>query len=110
MPSCNYAYDLAVYIGNWPAVRTYPWQQLLKARAIENLAYVVGINRVGIDGLGTQYSGDSLVMNPKGYVMKRAEKGKEEIFTQILTSKELIDFREEFNAGLDWDAFVLQDL
>ncbi len=105
-----YAYDLAIYIGNWPAVRTYPWQQLLKARAIENLAYVAGVNRVGIDGFGTHYSGDSLVMDPKGYVLKRAEKGKEEIFAQTLSYEALVDFRTKFNAGLDWDDFVIQGI
>lgn len=106
----NYAYDIAVYIGNWPAVRTYPWQQLLKARAIENLAYVVGVNRVGIDGQGNKYSGDSLVMDPKGYVLKRAEKGKEEVFAQTLSYDEIMEFRKQFDAAQDWDEFEIKGI
>ena len=53
-------YDLLMYVANWPAPRAEAWRQLLRARAIENQAYVVGVNRVGTDGAnGVAYAGDS---------------------------------------------------
>ncbi len=57
-------YDLAIYVANWPAPRSLHWQALLTARAIENQAYVAGCNRVGSDGNGCHYRGDSRVINP----------------------------------------------
>jgi predicted amidohydrolase len=59
-------YDLLIYIASWPEKRRYAWQTLLKARAIENMAYVAGVNRVGKDGNRFVYSGDSNVLNPLG--------------------------------------------
>jgi omega-amidase len=56
-------YDLALYVANWPSARAYPWKTMLRARAIENLCYVVGVNRVGTDGNGLHYSGDSAVID-----------------------------------------------
>ena len=57
-------YDLSLFIANWPAARRGPWCTLLQARAIENLCYVVGVNRVGRDGNGSDYAGDSAVIDP----------------------------------------------
>lgn len=62
----NSDYDLLVYVANWPEKRAFAWQQLLIARAIENQAYVVGVNRIGTDGLGTHYDGRSAVIDPMG--------------------------------------------
>jgi len=104
----NYEYDLALYIANWPAVRSYPWTQLLIARAIENLAYVIGLNRIGYDKTGKLYSGNSMVIDPKGKVLTEAEEGKERAITEILSYSELKSFREKFNVGLDWDGFTLE--
>ncbi|HEX7416425.1 MAG TPA: amidohydrolase, partial [Steroidobacteraceae bacterium] len=56
-------YDLLLYVANWPAARRYAWSQLLKARAIENQAYVVGINRIGDDGQGISHAGESAVLD-----------------------------------------------
>ena len=61
--------NLFVYMANWPMARERHWRQLLIARAIENLAYVIGVNRIGRDGLGNQYSGASLVIDPTGEVL-----------------------------------------
>ncbi|MFN3530065.1 MAG: amidohydrolase [Bacteroidia bacterium] len=59
-------YDLLVYVANWPERRAFAWQQLLIARAIENQAYVVGVNRIGTDGQGIPYNGGSAVIDPMG--------------------------------------------
>ncbi len=62
-------YDLALFIANWPAVRAYHWRTLLLARAIENQCFVVGVNRVGTDGNGHDYCGDSAVIDPLGNIL-----------------------------------------
>jgi len=59
-------YDILVYVANWPAVRFRHWRTLLMARAIENQCYVVGLNRIGVDGNGVEYRGDSMVVGPEG--------------------------------------------
>lgn len=59
-------YDVLLYVANWPEVRSLAWKTLLQARAIENMCYVVGVNRVGQDGKGYNYSGDSSVFGPLG--------------------------------------------
>ncbi|MEJ2593532.1 MAG: amidohydrolase [bacterium] len=103
----NYAYDLAIYIANWPAIRSYPWQQLLIARAIENLSYVAGINRVGRDPEGIYYSGDSMIIDPEGQVLSKPDEGKERILSETLSYEKLEAFRSKFNVGKDWDTFSL---
>ena len=104
----EFEYDLAVYIANWPAVRSYPWKQLLIARAIENMAYILGVNRVGHDGPGNYYSGDSMLVDYKGKIVELADEGKEQLFTQVLSMNQLTDFRKKFNVALDWDEFEIQ--
>src|SRR3546814_17933659 len=59
-------FDLQLYVANWPAARAYAWKTLLRARAIENLCFVPGLNRVGTDGNGLQYSGDSAALDFPG--------------------------------------------
>jgi len=104
----NYAYDIALYIANWPAVRNYPWTQLLLARAIENLAYVIGVNRIGYDKTGKLYSGNSMVIDPKGKIISEAGESKERILTEILSHSDLMEFRRKFNVGADWDKFSIR--
>lgn len=60
------AYDVILYVANWPKKRAEHWKALLQARAIENQCYVVGVNRVGTDGKGLEYSGDSSCFNALG--------------------------------------------
>jgi predicted amidohydrolase len=103
----NFEYDLAIYVANWPAVRAYPWNQLLIARAIENQAYVVGINRIGKDGPGNAYDGDSQVVDARGNVIAKAPKGEAEAFTATLSGTALQRFRKKFDVGRDWDSFTL---
>lgn len=62
-------YDVAVYIANWPGRRAHHWKLLLAARALENQSYVIGVNRVGKDGNGLAYSGDSSIIDPQGNIL-----------------------------------------
>jgi len=99
-------YDLLLYVANWPAARAYAWKTLLRARAIENLCFVAGLNRVGTDGNGLAYSGDSAVLDFLGQPL--AECGAEEaVATATLRADELRAHRERFPAMLDADAFSL---
>jgi len=102
-------YDLALYVANWPARRSHHWQTLLTARAIENQAYVAGCNRVGDDDNGHHYSGDSLIINPQGEELARAEPGSAMIIDAELSLEALQDYREAFPAWRDSDTFLLHD-
>lgn len=99
-------YDLALYVANWPSARSYPWKTLLRARAIENLSYVVGVNRVGTDGNGIDYSGDSAVIDFLGHPVSECT-DQEVVVTTTLQAAELQAHRERFPAMLDGDAFEL---
>ncbi|HYL03018.1 MAG TPA: amidohydrolase [Steroidobacteraceae bacterium] len=100
-------YELLVYVANWPAARAYAWRQLLRARAIENQAYVVGVNRVGPDGLGVAHPGDSAAIDYLGQPL--VEAGAEPaLLTVALDGAKLHAFREKFPAHLDADRFTLE--
>jgi len=105
----RYEYDLLVYVANWPNQRQYAWKQLLIARAIENQAYCIGVNRVGSDGYGYQHSGDSIILNPQGQIMKQCEPFNEEMITINLDYNELSDYRKVFPVGMDWDDFEVKN-
>lgn len=62
-------YDIAIYVANWPAKRAFAWNALLTARAIENMSYVIAVNRLGIDGNNLRYQGDSKIINPLGEII-----------------------------------------
>ncbi len=98
------AYDLLLYVANWPAVRRDPWNTLLQARAIENLSYVVGVNRVGEDENKHAYAGDSAIIDYKGQVLFR-QTDTEVVHQQTLSLDELHEFRAKFPAYLDADQF-----
>lgn len=100
-------YDAVLYVANWPEVRRYPWSQLLIARAIENQCYVAGVNRVGMDAQGHHYSGDSVVIDPKGAVIAQVEPSKEGLVTASLDRAALEDFRKKFPVALDADDFTI---
>lgn len=100
-------YHLLVYVANWPASRSDIWTSLLKARAIENQAYVIGVNRVGTDGEGINYSGDSVVFNPKGEAILSLPANKETIMSTELSLEDLISFKEKFPAWMDADQFTI---
>lgn len=101
------AYDILIYVANWPAVRKQPWSKLLEARAIENQCYVIGVNRVGEDGNGIAYSGNSVVVNPKGEIISTVEESADMTDSIDLSLAELNDFREKFPVSLDGDEFTL---
>jgi omega-amidase len=99
-------YDLAFFVANWPAPRRQPWRTLLRARAIENLAYVIGVNRVGTDGNDLPYAGDSAVIDPVGEPL--VELGaQEQVVTVSLDPSLLLAHRERFPAWMDADDFML---
>ncbi len=100
-------YDAILYVANWPEARRYPWSQLLIARAIENQCYVVGANRVGMDGKGMHYTGDSVVIDPRGAVIGSVEPSQEGAATVALDYASLEDFREKFPVAKDADEFSL---
>lgn len=93
-------YDVAVYVANWPGIRSTNWRTLLRARAIENLAYVAGVNRVGVDGYGLSYGGDSTLINPMGEIDHRCGE-RCEVVTLTLSREVLDDYREKFPALQD---------
>ena len=99
--------DLLFYTANWPAARRNAWNRLLPARAIENLCYVAGINRVGTDGHGHPYSGDSQVLDFLGDSLLDAGEG-DGVFQVDLNAEKLARFRERFPAWRDADAFALK--
>ena len=99
-------YDLALYVANWPSARSYPWKTLLRARAIENLCYVVGVNRVGTDGNGLHYSGDSAVIDFLGHPVSEAA-DEEVVTTTTLQADQLAAHRQRFPAMFDGDRFEL---
>ena len=99
-------YDLALYVANWPAPRRQHWRQLLVARAIENLACVVGVNRIGSDANGLEYSGDSLAVAADGTLLK--DMGNENGAARVvLDGAALQAYRESFPCQLDADSFQL---
>ena len=100
------AYDLAIYVANWPDARTHVWNTLLRARAIENLAYVVGVNRVETDGNGLRYEGNSAIISCKGIELNTPN-SLDEVHTELISWTELQDLREKFPAYLDADSFTL---
>jgi omega-amidase len=101
-------YDLLVYVANWPESRREVWKTLLKARAIENQAYVIGVNRVGSDGNGIDYSGDSAIIDPKGLIISNIQPHEESIEIVTLSMRELIEFRDKFPVLPDRDEFEIQ--
>ena len=100
-------YDLLLYVANWPEVRSYPWKQLLIARAIENQSYVVGVNRIGNDGSNIAHSGDSAVINPRGEVISKPNTNQDIIETVNLSATYLKEFRKLFPVMMDGDEFTL---
>jgi omega-amidase len=100
-------YDLIVYVANWPERRSLAWKTLLRARAIENQSYVVGVNRVGADGNGIMHNGDSMIIDPLGETLYHGVE-KEDVFTQTLHKDKLEDIRQRFPFWKDADHFHIE--
>jgi omega-amidase len=102
-------YDLLVYVANWPAARDDVWNTLLKARAMENQVYVIGVNRIGKDGRNISYSGNSLIYDPRGKIITRLTQHEEKTATFTLSLKKLNNLRKKFPVHLDADNFKIFD-
>jgi predicted amidohydrolase len=98
-------YDLLLVVANWPHARSYAWKQLLVARAIENQAYVAGVNRVGKDGKGITYGGHSMVLDPMGEPSETLRKGASGLIQATLNWKHLCDVRKRPPFLQDADPF-----
>lgn len=102
------SYDILIYVANWPERRIEAWDILLKARAIENQAYVIGLNRIGKDGNGIEHSGNSQIIDPKGKIISQTLPFQENTETVELNYSELIDFRNKFRVSDDADRFLIK--
>ena len=102
-------YDMLIYIANWPEARRKVWKSLLVARALENQAYVVGVNRVGVDGRDISYAGESMIVGPMGNIVSKISAHKESVETVSLSLDDLITFREKFPVHLDADNFRIYE-
>jgi omega-amidase len=99
-------YDVAIFIANWPQKRSLQWKVLLPARAVENQCWVIGVNRVGKDGNGFYYSGESSVIDPYGNVLfHRADQAF--IHTLRLSHAPVKAYRERFPAWMDADSDLI---
>jgi predicted amidohydrolase len=99
--------DLIIYASNWPDARQNVWNTLLKARAIENQCYVAGSNPTGTDGMGISYSGESIIINPRGEILASAGNNHNTSVTSEISLKELNDFRKKFSVLDDADDFTI---
>ena len=93
-------YDAILYVANWPTCRIDSWDVLLKARAIENQCFVVGVNRVGKDP-ACDYCGNSVVINPYGQVVTACASNQECSAVAEIDLQEMKDYREKFPIGED---------
>jgi omega-amidase len=100
-------YDVLIYVANWPKVRVAAWDALLKARAIENMSYCIGVNRVGLDGNNHEYSGHSASYDVLGHRMDTIPYDKEAIEIVTLNMEELETYRSKLNFLEDRDSFSL---
>jgi omega-amidase len=101
----GFDYDCLLFVANWPSTRSHAWRILLMARAIENMCYVVGVNRIGLDGYDIPYSGDSVVLGPLGESLSKMLPNADE--TEIITLEPSVinNHRDTFRAWADWDSF-----
>ena len=100
-------YDILIYIANWPAARQDVWISLLKARAMENQAYVIGVNRVGRDGMGITYEGGSMILDARGRIIADLPGSGEGELQASLSLEALNTFRDKFPVWKDSDSFTI---
>lgn len=101
-------YDLLVYVASWPKTRVNAWDILLQARAVENMCYAVGVNRLGTDGNGYEYVGHSQAVDFLGHYLQEPTQ-MEGSFVVILNKEKLIETRQKLGFLNDRDAFELKD-
>jgi len=102
----SFEYDVLVYVANWPQKRNTAWKSLLRARAIENQCYVIGVNRVGNDGNNIYHSGDSMIIDPLGEILYQKTE-EEDIYTTQLNKETLNEVRDKFQFWRDSDDFKI---
>lgn len=102
-----YAYDLLIFVANWPAPRINAWDTLIQARAIENIAYCMGVNRTGSDPNGMEYPGHSAICSFTGEIIHKSS-GTAEAISETLSMDDLIAFRDRFPFQKDSDLFDLK--
>ena len=98
-------YDVLLYVANWPNTRIDAWDTLLKARAIENMAYSIGVNRIGTDANGLSYTGHSAVYDTLGKQLSFSD--GEDVLEVTLSKKHIIETRQKLGFLNDRDAFSL---
>ncbi|WP_147678331.1 amidohydrolase [Algibacter pacificus] len=100
-------YDVLIYVANWPKPRISAWDTLLKARAIENMSYCIGVNRVGVDGVNCEYPGHSAVYDVLGNQLSTSNFHAED--TQIITleKRHVEAYRNKFKFLSDRDQFTI---
>ena len=102
----NEAYDLLIYVANFPEKRNWAWTQLLISRAIENQAYVVGVNRIGSDGVDISYIGNSVILDYEGKTLAAAKNEEKPIFYSI-DKHNLNKYRRAYQFLNDQDSFEI---
>lgn len=100
-------YDVLIYVANWPEIRTKAWDALLQARAIENMAYCIGVNRVGLDGKGFSYIGHSAVYDVLGEKITAQHFESENLFQIKLNKDHINGVRAKLKFLNDKDSFHL---
>jgi carbon-nitrogen hydrolase family protein len=99
-------YDVAIYVANWPTARLFAWQTLLRARAIENQCFVLGVNRVGNDPANA-YSGGTVALDPQGQTLAECRANEVDVARATLSLEALEQLRRSFPVMRDGDVFIL---
>jgi omega-amidase len=100
-------YDLLLYVASWPIARIKAWDTLLKARAIENMSYVIGVNRIGIDDNGYEYCGNSLIVDYLGKQLSDLQHNEEGVVLAKINKKDQENTREKLGFLNDKDSFTI---
>ncbi len=103
-PENGFDYDVLLYVANWPANRSHTWRVLMMARAMENMCYVVGVNRIGSDDRGIEYTGDTAVVDSMGETLFGELPNTDHVGLVTLPRCPLDSHREKFRVWEDWDA------
>jgi predicted amidohydrolase len=102
-------YDLLIYVASWPKIRINAWDALLKARAIENMCYAIGVNRIGEDNNGYQYPGHSQALDFLGnYIVEPVE--SESVFYAELNKEKMLQIRQKLGFLNDRDSFEIKKI
>jgi omega-amidase len=100
-------YDAIICVASWPDIRREAWNNLIKARAIENQCFVIGVNRSGKDNEGLKYAGDSVVIDPMGKILARINEYEEGTETVEISLSDVANFRKKFPVWKDSDDFSI---